>query len=619
MRKIIFVAVAVLFSWNTASAQIPPIERDALIALYNSTNGATWSDSTNWLGTAGTECDWHGVSCSGGRVWALYLQSNELSGSIPPEFGDLSGLIVVYLFSNHLDGNIPPQLGNLTSLQDLWLNSNELSGSIPPELGSMTALTALFLSDNQLTGGIPSEFGDLSNLTALSLTRNQMTGSIPLEFENLSNLQNLYLRDNQLSGSIPPELGNLPNLMALDLATNQFSGGIPPELGGLSTLQFLNLDGNPLGGGIPPELETLSSLQSLGLFATELSGSIPPELGNLESLTSLILTSNHLRGPIPAELGDLANLETLRLERNLLSGAIPSALGNLSNLRNLFVNANPLGGPIPPQLGDLSSLEYLRLNGTQLSGSVPPELVNLTALQDGNGLDLRFDALHSDDAVLVAFLNQKQINGDWQAFQTVAPENVSVEWAGDHTVWLSWDAVSFQGYSGGYEAFFSPAATGQWVSAGKTASKTELNIPITNLDAGAVYDFAVASYTLPSVHNPNTVTSDLGELVMATTADTGCAAPAIDLAWGDPAVLSLTSGYDSYLWSTGETGPTILVDPNNPRFYWVTVTSSGPCQESAIELVDPLFFSDGFESGGVGGWSSAVPVPLKVRTSTVRG
>ena len=44
-------------------AQIPQIERDALIALYNSTDGDNWTDNTGWLGEAGTECSWFGVTC----------------------------------------------------------------------------------------------------------------------------------------------------------------------------------------------------------------------------------------------------------------------------------------------------------------------------------------------------------------------------------------------------------------------------------------------------------------------------------------------------------------------------------------------------------------------------
>lgn len=583
MRKIVIIVVLMFVPWSIATAQIPQIERDALIALYNSTNGPNWTNNTNWLGAVGTECTWNGVGCSGGHVSLLFLQSNGLTGSIPPEFWDLTSLVLVYLDSNSVSGSIPPQVENLTSLQDLRLGSNELSGSIPPELGNLTSLAVLFLSSNELSGSIPPELEDLSSLRVLGLSDNQLSGGIPPELGDLPSLENLYLNNNQLNGSIPPELGNLSNLIYLQLDINQLSGGIPAELGNLSSLLDLRLHDN------------------------QLTDTIPPELGDLASLTFLSLSSNRLRGSIPSELGNLANLNTLLLERNLLSGVIPPELGLLSTLQYLSLDVNSLGGSIPPELGDLSSLEYLRLNGTQLSGSIPLELVNLSALQDGSGLDLRFNALHSDDAALIAFLNQKQISGDWQSSQTIAPENLIVDWVGDHTVWLRWDAVSYQSNQGGYEAFVAPVASGQWVSAGMTAAKTELEIPVTGLDAGGSYDLAVASYTLPHVFNPNTVTSDLGESVMSTTAATGCAAPVIDITWGNPTTLSLTSGYDSYFWNTGETSPTIGVDPNDPRFYWVTVTSPGPCQESAIVLVDPLLFSDGFESGDLGQWSLAVP------------
>jgi hypothetical protein len=50
--------LAVLLFCGFASqcySQIPDQERQALIALYNSTNGASWTNSENWLGAPGTE------------------------------------------------------------------------------------------------------------------------------------------------------------------------------------------------------------------------------------------------------------------------------------------------------------------------------------------------------------------------------------------------------------------------------------------------------------------------------------------------------------------------------------------------------------------------------------
>ena len=86
----IFVLALVPVSF--AHAQIPTAERDALIALYNSTDGANWGNNTNWLGAMGTECTWNGVTCDGGHVQQLGLAHNELSGSIPAELENLSAL-----------------------------------------------------------------------------------------------------------------------------------------------------------------------------------------------------------------------------------------------------------------------------------------------------------------------------------------------------------------------------------------------------------------------------------------------------------------------------------------------------------------------------------------------
>jgi Leucine-rich repeat (LRR) protein len=90
------------FDCSTATG-IPSSECQALVALYNSTSGAGWTNQSGWLIT-NTPCGWYGMTCSTGHVTELHLDSNQLSGSIPPE------------------------LGNLANLQNLSLNSNQLSG-----------------------------------------------------------------------------------------------------------------------------------------------------------------------------------------------------------------------------------------------------------------------------------------------------------------------------------------------------------------------------------------------------------------------------------------------------------------------------------------------------------
>ena len=330
-------------------AQIPQIERDALVALYNSTDGANWTDNTGWLGEAGTECSWFGVRCyadSGKSVSNLFFWQNGLNGTIPSELGNLSNLTNLHLGSNSLTGTIPSELGNLTKLGQILLFSNSLTGGIPSELGNLANLTYLQLSNNSLSGSIPSELGNLTNLISLYLHSNTLSGSIPSELGNLTNLTILYLYSNSLSGSIPSELGNLTNLTALALNVNSLTGSIPSELGNLTNLNNLDLTSNSLSGSIPSELGNLTNLTDLSLGNNTLSGSIPSELGNLTNLTSLSLDSNTLSGSIPTQLGNLTKLTSLDLSENKITGGIPDSLQILKGL-TVKISVPSLGTIIP--------------------------------------------------------------------------------------------------------------------------------------------------------------------------------------------------------------------------------------------------------------------------------
>ncbi|MCY4577923.1 MAG: hypothetical protein OXD31_02645, partial [Chloroflexi bacterium] len=200
------------FRGDVCAPPPPNDERDALIALYNATNGDDWQYHTNWLSSAPLG-DWHGVSTNGdGRVIELNLDANNLSGQVPPELGNLANLQRLRLVHNELTGTIPTELGNLTDLENLELWNNRLSGEIPTELARLANLQSLGLHDNSLTGAIPTELSSLTNLRYLELSHNELTGGIPAELGKLSELVWLDLHTNPLGGEIPPELGNLPNL-----------------------------------------------------------------------------------------------------------------------------------------------------------------------------------------------------------------------------------------------------------------------------------------------------------------------------------------------------------------------------------------------------------------------
>ena len=104
--------------------------------------------------TTPTEVTLWGVTYSVEDTDTLFLYDNQLTGSIPPEIGNLTNLGYLWLSDNQLTGSIPTEIGNLTNLERLYLYSNQLTGSIPPEIGNLTNLTYLYLHFNQLTNSL---------------------------------------------------------------------------------------------------------------------------------------------------------------------------------------------------------------------------------------------------------------------------------------------------------------------------------------------------------------------------------------------------------------------------------------------------------------------------------
>ncbi|MCY4160095.1 MAG: S8 family serine peptidase [Bacteroidetes bacterium] len=241
---------------------------EALSALYKSTDGDNWTDNSGWnitrLPTLVQLSTWFGVVVLDGKVEILNLIANNLSGVIPPEFGQFPGLRELWLPSNKLSGSIPKELSGLIDLETLILSANQLSGPIPPELGQLSRLKGILIERNSLTGPIPPEFGDLSDIQFIRLSENQLSGLIPPELGKLTKLLNLSLRDNQLSGTIPSELGQLSRLEDLDLSNNNLMGSLPREFTMLENLKSLDIGGQELC--VPSDNEFQDWLNDLQFF-----------------------------------------------------------------------------------------------------------------------------------------------------------------------------------------------------------------------------------------------------------------------------------------------------------------------------------------------------------------
>ena len=70
----------------------------ALVALYHSTNGDSWTNNTNWL--VGPVNTWYGVVVERDTVVAIKLGDNGLNGPIPAALGGVTYLRELELFDN---------------------------------------------------------------------------------------------------------------------------------------------------------------------------------------------------------------------------------------------------------------------------------------------------------------------------------------------------------------------------------------------------------------------------------------------------------------------------------------------------------------------------------------
>lgn len=368
---------------NFVKAQVSESDSLALVALFSSTNGGSWTTSTNWLSSEPVST-WHGVFVSGSRVTQLNLSENNVIGAIPSEIGDLDSLLVMSFSYNQVN-SIPNEIGNLEKLIHIDFENNQLS-TIPASIGNLTNLTYLNLMLNQVTT-IPSEIGNLIQLESLHLSSNNIA-NLPVEFWNLTNLISLNLNANQIS-VIPEAIGNLSKLEKLYLNSNDLNI-LPSELWTLNNLQHLDLGAMQLSS-ISSDIGNLVNLTELGLNLNPLV-SIPIELWDLNNLQYLGLVSTNLTA-IPSNIGNLINLVSLNLSYNRLI-SLPDELWNLTNLQYLSLKGNGLTS-ISDDLSNLTKLEYLRLENNQLVDF--PDISALSTLNNITQLDTRKYNLINDD------------------------------------------------------------------------------------------------------------------------------------------------------------------------------------------------------------------------------
>lgn len=269
--------------------------------------------------------------------------------------------------------------------------------------------------------------------------------------------------------------------------------------------------------GVACDGDNISVLELL-LAKNNLKGNLPAELGDLSNLVALDISNNSLTGPFPGCIRQLKNLKRLILSNNGLTGPIPPWLGELENLEELRLDNNMLAGPIPKEVEKLSKLKILSLNSNRLSGQIPSNMGELSQLAN-NGSDFRWNALYTRNTGLRRFLNQKQVDGDWEGAQTVAPADIKTIGITDTTIKLSWKPIKYTTGAGGFQVNYrkqgTPANTAEVkIIKDKTVSTWGFEC----LEKRTKYQFNIKVWTEKHPNNKrNKIESETGEFTFATS------------------------------------------------------------------------------------------------------
>ncbi|XP_021287456.1 probable LRR receptor-like serine/threonine-protein kinase At1g53430 [Herrania umbratica] len=345
-----FVALNCFTEFGSNAQLLPETEVQTLRTVFSKLQHP---NATGISETLCTETGWNYTSseltesliacnCSDGNntichVTQILIKGHNMTGVIPPEFGNLTHLEMIDLTRNYLNGSIPSSLSRLP-LANVSLLGNRLSGSIPQEIGDISTLEGLVLEDNLLGGSLPSNLGNLGRLSRLLLSANNFTGTIPESFGKLKNLTDFRIDGSSLSGKIPDFIGNWTKLTRLDMQGTSMEGPIPSTISELKNLTDLRISDLKGSSSAFPNLEGMTNLDEVVLRNCLLTGSIPAYIGDMASLKTLDLSFNRLTGQIPSTWQSLTRLNFLFLTNNSLSGAVPNWILQSDNSIDLSYN-----------------------------------------------------------------------------------------------------------------------------------------------------------------------------------------------------------------------------------------------------------------------------------------
>ncbi|CAN6561063.1 unnamed protein product [Malus baccata var. baccata] len=162
----------------------------------------------------GTIPSWLGTDLP--RLFSINLAGNLISGELPKELCRVPALVhepvaaqaddyelelPIYDVNKKYPDNLPRRLSNFP--RSISLFSNNITGNIPSEIGQLQLLQVLYLGNNNFSGNIPDQMSNLKKFEALNLSKNHLSGKIPSSMVSLNFLKSFDVSYNNLEGPIP--------------------------------------------------------------------------------------------------------------------------------------------------------------------------------------------------------------------------------------------------------------------------------------------------------------------------------------------------------------------------------------------------------------------------------
>lgn len=406
MKKIIILFIFFLLPLQLVFSQVPQEERDALISLYNATDGRNWKYRTLWSTNPNSTSDvsnWYGIKVEKingqDHVTEIDLSRNNLSGTLP-DLTALSKLKYIWLYDNKLNAF---QEGdwNLSNLEYLNIENNELT-NLPLNFGKITSLRIVLLKGN-LIASLPESIGDLTSLNTLDLENNKIT-TIPASIGNCTDLAILKVSHSGLQ-SFQPAINNIRNIRTLQL---DFIKDGDIDLSNMPSISSLAITNSKIRtiklGTISTDIITDLKTGNYNLTCLEVSNS----LDSWKSAVNKAVQNSKLFGGVSAttncsngntfvpELERIAIQKIFALDESTQEHVLDDPYFNLGTFSDVTVEHNyttnkshivrfhkvsgNLVGDLPNEIKDLKELSYLHIDSEN-----PSKWHSITSIPIGIG------------------------------------------------------------------------------------------------------------------------------------------------------------------------------------------------------------------------------------------